>query len=201
MCCCMVVTHDNMTVRSQMLRGHSQDTDPSQHSPWELFDEGVSAEQMRAEAPSLHSAERQRLQAALKQLMRMRKYQLFCDTPSPDAVYATGDAGPALPLFDHLMLQQSQAPHHKVKCSGDLERSWRWVALQIYEARQVGGLDERWAVQVSLCGTQQWCLCRWGCQIWWSACATATTASWKPCSMTPAPLPAMQSCTMVLVPT
>ena len=72
-----------------------QDTDPSQHSPWELFDEGMSAEEMRAEAPSLDMAERQRLQAALKQLMQTRKYQLFCQTPGPDAVYATGDEGMA----------------------------------------------------------------------------------------------------------
>ena len=104
----MVETHDSMTVGPQTLRGHSQDTDPSQHSPWELFDEGVSAEQMRAEAPSLHAPERQRLQAALKQLMRTRKYQLFCDTPSPDAVYATGDAGLALPRLHSLMLQQDE---------------------------------------------------------------------------------------------
>ena len=72
-----------------------QDTDPSQHSPWELFDEGMSAEEMRAEAPSLDMSERQRLQAALKQLMQTRKYQLFCKTPGPDAVYATGDEGMA----------------------------------------------------------------------------------------------------------
>ena len=70
-----------------------QDTDPSQHSPWELFDEGILSEQMRSEAPSLDAAESQRLQAALKQLMRTRRYQLFCDTPGPDAVYATGDEG------------------------------------------------------------------------------------------------------------
>ena len=74
-----------------------QDTDPSQHSPWELFDEGVTPEQMRAEAPSLAASESQRLQAALKQLMRMRKYQLFCETPDPDAVYATGDEGRPCP--------------------------------------------------------------------------------------------------------
>ena len=72
-----------------------QDTDPSQHSPWELFDEGMSAEEMRAEAPSLDMAERQRLQAALKPLMQTRKYQLFCQTPGPDAVYATDDEGMA----------------------------------------------------------------------------------------------------------
>ncbi len=90
-----------MTAQCQLANQTSkvQDTDPSQHSPWELFDEGVLPEQMRAEAPSLDAAESQRLQAALKQLMRTRKYQLFCDTPSPDAVYATGDAGPALPLL------------------------------------------------------------------------------------------------------
>ena len=63
---------------------------------------GVTSEQMWAEAPSLAEGESQRLQAALKQLMRTRKYQLFCDTPDPDAVYATGDEGrpcPAPGLF------------------------------------------------------------------------------------------------------
>lgn len=80
----------------------SQDTDPSQHSPWELFDEGASAEQMRAEAPSLEASERQRLQAALRQLMQTRKYQLFCHTPDPDAVYATGDEGKSPPLINTL---------------------------------------------------------------------------------------------------
>ena len=74
-----------------------QDTDPSQHSPWELFDEGATPEQMRAEAPSLNSTECARLQAAVEQLMRTRKYQLFCDIPGPEAVYATGNEGaPAL---------------------------------------------------------------------------------------------------------
>ena len=61
-----------------------QDTDPSQHSPWELFDEGATPEQMHAEAPSLNRTECARLQAAVEQLMRTRKYQLFCNTPGPD---------------------------------------------------------------------------------------------------------------------
>ena len=86
------------------MQDNGQDTDPSQHSPWELFDEGISPEQMRAEAPSVDAAESQRLQSAFKQLMRTRKYQLFCDTPSPDAVYATGDAGLALHLLKSALL-------------------------------------------------------------------------------------------------
>ena len=86
------------------MQDNGQDTDPSQHSPWELFDEGISPEQMRAEAASVDAAESRRLQSALKQLMRTCKYQLFCDTPSPDAVSATGEAGLALPLMKSALL-------------------------------------------------------------------------------------------------
>lgn len=86
-----------------------QDTDPSQHSPWELFDEGMSAEQMRAEAPSLDASEKRRLQAALEQLTHIRKYQLFCKTPGPDAVYATGDEGVADFTHDLLIMPSLEA--------------------------------------------------------------------------------------------
>ena len=86
-----------------------QDTDPSQHSAWELFDESVSAEEMRAEAPSLDRPERERLQAALKQLMQTRKYQLFCKTPGPDAVYATGDEGTARCTHNRVVMPSLEA--------------------------------------------------------------------------------------------
>ena len=86
-----------------------QDTDPSQHSPWELYDEGMSAEEMRAEAPSLDMSEKQLLQAALKQLMQIRKYQLFCKTPGPDAVYATGNEGVAGCTYDVVLMSSLEA--------------------------------------------------------------------------------------------
>lgn len=101
-----------------------QGTDPSQHSPWELFNAGATPEQMRAEAPSLDSAECARLQAAVEQLMRMRKYQLFCDTPGPEAVYATGDEGaPALVQMPWgsmtPLLQLPMWQHHCVNMLGE----------------------------------------------------------------------------------
>ena len=122
-----------------------QNTDPSQHSPWELFDEGMSAEEMRAEAPSLDMQERQRLQAALKQLMQARKYQLFCKTPGPDAVYATGDEGMAGCIYSLVVMPalNAQKKVSSLMVSTDLPKLCHSCcllgSLSNYKAQSSGG--------------------------------------------------------------
>lgn len=85
---------------------------------------------MRAEAPSLDAAESQRLQDALKQLMRTRKYQLFCETPGPDAVYATGDAGLALPLLSSALLLNTLTSSESCCSDASHAQATGWHGLQ-----------------------------------------------------------------------
>ena len=72
-----------------------QGTDPSQQSPWELFDAGVSGAEARAEAPVLDAGVAGRAQAALQAALRCRAYRLFQTPPGPDAVFTTGTDGDA----------------------------------------------------------------------------------------------------------
>ena len=105
------------------MQGNVQDTDPSQHSPWELFDDGVSPEHMRAEAPSLEAGESQRLQAALKQLMRTaqvpallrhsrtRKLSMLQATEVRPCAHADALGGPLTPLLQLPMWHPSLCQH------------------------------------------------------------------------------------------
>jgi hypothetical protein len=74
-----------------------QGTDPSQQSPWELFDAGAGGAGARAEAPSLDAGVAARAAAALQAALRCRAYRLFHTPPGPDAVFTTGSDGDASP--------------------------------------------------------------------------------------------------------
>ncbi|KAK9915369.1 hypothetical protein WJX75_008121 [Coccomyxa subellipsoidea] len=65
--------------------------DPSQQSPWEMFNEDVQPEEVLAEAPALEPSLQLRASAALERLSRAPRFQLFHETPTPDAVFSTGD--------------------------------------------------------------------------------------------------------------
>lgn len=58
-----------------------------------MFNEDVQPEEVLAEAPSLEPSLQQRAQSALDRLSCAPRFQLFHATPTPDAVYSTGDDG------------------------------------------------------------------------------------------------------------
>ena len=85
-----------------------QGADPSQQSPWEMFNEDVQPEEVLAEAPALESSLQLRASAALERLSRAPRFQLFHETPTPDAVFSTGDEGErfsGLPCSGTVVLQ------------------------------------------------------------------------------------------------
>ncbi len=73
-----------------------QGADPSQQSPWEMFNEDVQPEEVLVEAPALEPSLQQRARAALDRLSCAPRFQLFNETPTPEAVYSTGDDGEGL---------------------------------------------------------------------------------------------------------
>ncbi len=79
-----------------ILDGMLQGADPSQQSPWEMFNEDVQPEEVLAEAPALEASLQQRARTALDRLSRAPRFQLFHETPTPEAVYSTGDDGEGL---------------------------------------------------------------------------------------------------------
>lgn len=61
----------------------------------------MQPEEVLAEAPHLEPSLQARVQAALERLSAAPRFQLFHDTPTPDAVYSTGDDGaPAFTIVD-----------------------------------------------------------------------------------------------------
>ncbi len=80
--------------------GHAQDnsdeddnTEPTHQSPWELFDEGLDAQQAVQEGPALDSPVTDRLKHAVQALSASEHFELFVDLVDPDAAYPASDTG------------------------------------------------------------------------------------------------------------
>ncbi|KAL0024726.1 hypothetical protein WJX77_011758 [Trebouxia sp. C0004] len=68
-------------------------TEPTHQSPWELFDEGLDAQQAVQEGPALDSPVTDRLKHAVQALSASEHFELFVDLLDPDAAYPASDTG------------------------------------------------------------------------------------------------------------
>ena len=80
--------------------GHAHDnsdgddnTEPTHQSPWELFDEGLDAQQAVQEGPTLDGPVTDRLKHAVQALSASEHFELFVDLLDPDAAYPASDTG------------------------------------------------------------------------------------------------------------
>lgn len=88
-------------------RGSSDDEDnnePSRQSPWELFDEGLDAQQAVQEGPVMDSPVAERLKHALQTLSASEQFEVFVELLDPAAAYPASDTGMlhAMPLSQHM---------------------------------------------------------------------------------------------------
>ena len=72
-------------------------TEPTHQSPWELFDEGLDAQQAVREGPALDSPVTDCLKHAVQALSASEHFELFVDLLDPDAAYPASDTGGILP--------------------------------------------------------------------------------------------------------
>lgn len=63
--------------------GTSTAEEISEHSPWEIFEEGQTTEAVRAEAPTLDDQVLVRTMMAVEQALADPKYELFVKPPGP----------------------------------------------------------------------------------------------------------------------
>lgn len=88
-------------------QGSSDDEDnnePSRQSPWELFDEGLDAQQAVQEGPVMDSPVAERLKHALHTLSASEQFEVFVELLDPAAAYPASDTGllQAMPLSQHM---------------------------------------------------------------------------------------------------
>ncbi|KAL0034434.1 hypothetical protein WJX79_002167 [Trebouxia sp. C0005] len=108
--------------------GHAQDnsdeddnTEPTHQSPWELFDEGLDAQQAVQEGPALDSPVTDRLKHAVQALSASEHFELFVDLLDPDAAYPASDTGAlmyyntmvALPMSLSLMRDRLEQGYYR----------------------------------------------------------------------------------------
>jgi len=92
-----------------------QGAEPNQQSPWEIFREDVQPEEILAEAPQLEPSLQARVHVALERLLAAPRFQLFHDTPTPDAVYSTGDDGQWIPWHCVAFIERSSSVVQSVR--------------------------------------------------------------------------------------
>ncbi len=84
------------TGRAQDGSDEDDNTEPTHQSPWELFDEGLDAQQAVREGPALDSPVADRLKHAVQALSASEHFELFVDLLDPDAAYPASDTGGTL---------------------------------------------------------------------------------------------------------
>ena len=67
--------------------------EPTRQSPWELFDEGLDAQQAVQEGPVLTGPVAERMQHAIQTLSQAEQFEVFVDLLPPDAAYPASDTG------------------------------------------------------------------------------------------------------------
>ncbi len=95
--CCSYACHCLQTGRAQDGSDEDDNTEPTHQSPWELFDEGLDAQQAVQEGPALDSPLSDRLKHAVQALSASEHFELFVDLLDPDAAYPASDTGGTLP--------------------------------------------------------------------------------------------------------
>ncbi len=67
--------------------------EPTHQSPWELFDEGLDAQQAVQEGPALDSPVAERVKHAVQTLAASEQFEVFVELLQPDAAYPASDTG------------------------------------------------------------------------------------------------------------
>ena len=94
--CWSYACHCLQTGRAQDGSDEDDNTEPTHQSPWELFDEGLDAQQAVQEGPALDSPVADRLKHAVQALSASEHFELFVDLLDPDAAYPASDTGGTL---------------------------------------------------------------------------------------------------------
>ncbi len=105
--CWNYACHCLQTGRAQDNSDEDDSTQPTHQSPWELFDEGLDAQQAVQEGPALDSPVADRLKHAVQALSASEHFELFVDLLDPDAAYPASDTGGTLlssAVFGNAML-------------------------------------------------------------------------------------------------
>ena len=95
--CWSYACHCLQTGRAQDGSDEDDSTEPTHQSPWELFDEGLDAQQAVQEGPALDNPAADRLKHAVQALSASEHFELFVDLLNPDAAYPASDTGGTLP--------------------------------------------------------------------------------------------------------
>ena len=87
---------ETLPISVWLLQGDSSeddDTEPTHQSPWELFDEGLDAQQAVQEGPALEDPATERLKQAVSTLAASEQFEVFAGLLGPGAAYPASDTG------------------------------------------------------------------------------------------------------------